>query len=113
VRKKRKVVEAIVPARKREPWFGCSHVVKQLQKSSGDVWSRISSAYALQKERQGRVNGDLARRERRWVKPSAGSASERYVGVSASFPNVNWERTGGGSGWRESAIQRSEYRQKR
>jgi len=27
VRKKRKVVEATVPARKREFWFGCSHVV--------------------------------------------------------------------------------------
>jgi len=59
---------------------------EQLQKSLGDVWSRISSAYALQKGRQGRVNGDLARRERRWVKPSAGSAGERYVGASASFP---------------------------
>jgi len=34
-----------------------------LQKSSGDAWSRISSANALQKERQGRVNGGLARSE--------------------------------------------------
>jgi hypothetical protein len=42
-----------------------------LQKSVGDVWSRISPANALQKERQGRVNGDLAPRSRRWVKPSA------------------------------------------
>jgi hypothetical protein len=31
-----------------------------LQKSAGGVWSRISSANALQKERQGRVNRDLA-----------------------------------------------------
>jgi hypothetical protein len=37
VRKKRKVVEAIVPARKREPRFGCPHVEVQLQKSSGGV----------------------------------------------------------------------------
>jgi hypothetical protein len=34
----------------------------QLQKSTGDAWSRRSSSYALQKERQGRVNGDLDRR---------------------------------------------------
>jgi hypothetical protein len=85
MRKKRKVVEAIVPARKRESkWSGCSHVVVQLQKSSGGAWSRISSAYAQQKLRQGRVNGDLARSERRWVKPAAGTASERSVGVPAN-----------------------------
>jgi hypothetical protein len=36
-----------------EPGFGCPHVVVQLQKSVGDVWSRISSANALQKERSG------------------------------------------------------------
>jgi len=83
--KKRKVVEAIVPARKRESSrSGCPHVVMQLQKSSGDLWSRISSAYAQQKLRQGRVNGDLARSERRWVKPPAGTASERSVAVPAN-----------------------------
>jgi hypothetical protein len=37
----------------RESGFGCSHVVMQLQKSVGDVWPRISSANALQKERSG------------------------------------------------------------
>jgi hypothetical protein len=36
-----------------EPGFGCPHVVTQLQKSVGDGWSRISSAYALQKQRSG------------------------------------------------------------
>jgi hypothetical protein len=41
----------------------------QLQKSVSDGWSRISSANALQKERQGRVNGDLALRGHRRVKP--------------------------------------------
>jgi hypothetical protein len=56
----------------------------QLQKSSGGVWSRISSAYAQQKLRQGRVNGDLARSERRWVKPSTGTAGERSVAVPAN-----------------------------
>jgi len=62
--KKRKEVEASVPARIRELGFGCPHVDCMLQKSVGDVWSPISSANALQKERQGRVNRDLARDER-------------------------------------------------
>jgi len=93
VRTKRKMVEAIVPARKREPRFGCPHVeVVQLQKSLGGVWPRISSANALQKERQGRVNGGLARSERRWVKPSTGEASERYVAVRPV--SRNGERSG-------------------
>jgi hypothetical protein len=42
-----------------------------LQKSAGDVWSRIRSANALQKGRQGRVNRDLALRGFRRVKPQA------------------------------------------
>jgi hypothetical protein len=46
-------VEASLPARVESLGFGCPHVVVQLQKSSGDVWSRISSANALQKERSG------------------------------------------------------------
>jgi len=44
------------PCEDQEPvntWFGCSHVEVQLQKSIGDNWSRISSAYALQKEWSG------------------------------------------------------------
>jgi hypothetical protein len=52
-RQKRKEVEASVPARIEELGFGCPHVEVQLQKSVGDVWSRISSANALQKERTG------------------------------------------------------------
>ena len=51
--KKRKEIEVSVPARIEEFGFGCSHVVMQLQKSVGDVWPRISSANALQKERSG------------------------------------------------------------
>jgi hypothetical protein len=78
-RQTRKKVEAFVPARMREHRFQCSHVVFQLQKSVGDDWPRISSANALQKERQGRVNGGLARSEGRRVKPSAGASSERLV----------------------------------
>jgi hypothetical protein len=44
------MVEAIVPARKRELGFGCPHVGNmQLQKSVGGVWSQIRSANALSK----------------------------------------------------------------
>jgi hypothetical protein len=67
------------PARMREHRFQCLHVVFQLQKSVGDDGPRISSANALQKERQGRVNGGLARSEGRRVKPSAATSSERLV----------------------------------
>jgi len=85
VREKRKEVEASVPARNQESGFGCPHVEEtQLQKSSGGVWPRISSANALQKERQGRVNGGLALGDGRRVTPSFGTESEEYVGVSAS-----------------------------
>jgi hypothetical protein len=77
--KKRKEIEVSVPARIEEFGFGCPHVVMQLQKSVGDVWPRISSANALQKERQGRVNGGLARGESRRVKPSSGASGEGYV----------------------------------
>jgi len=41
------------PCEDQELGFGCSHVVCMLQKSVGDVRSRISSANALQKERSG------------------------------------------------------------
>jgi hypothetical protein len=41
------------PCEGYESRFGCSHVVFQLQKSAGDAWPRIRSAYALQKERSG------------------------------------------------------------
>lgn len=56
------------------------------------------------------MNGDLARGERRRVKPSASTSSEGYV---ASRPH----RSGGrgsaeGSGWREIVIQRFTHRQK-
>lgn len=52
-RKTQKEVEASVSARTRKLRSGCPYVDSQLQKSSGDVWSQISSANALQKERPG------------------------------------------------------------
>lgn len=55
-----------------------------MQKSVGDVGSRISSSNALQKERHGRVNGDLARSEDRRVKPSVSTPGERSSRRSGS-----------------------------
>jgi hypothetical protein len=52
------------PCEDRELRFGCPHVVMQLQKSVGGVWSRISSANALQKERSGSSERGPSRRER-------------------------------------------------
>ena len=91
-RSKRKEVEASVPARIKSPGWVARTSCFKLQKSVGDVWPRISSANALQKERQGRVNGGLARSEGRRVKPSAGVSGEGYSRESASPPRR--ERTG-------------------
>jgi len=94
MRQKRKVVEATVPARIKGPGLVArTSNETQLQKSSGGVWPRISSANALQKERQGRVNGGLAFGDGRRVTPSSGTESERYVGASAS-PGCERARTG-------------------
>jgi len=71
-----------------------------LQKSAGDAWPRISSANALQKERQGRVNGGLARSGGWRVKPSAFASREREV---ASRPHRYVGRgSAQGPRWRES-----------
>jgi hypothetical protein len=75
----RKTVEAVVPTRIRESRFGCPHVEVQLQKSVGGVWSRISSAYALQKERSGSSERGPSTSESRRVKPSAGTSGETNV----------------------------------
>jgi len=58
----------------REFGFGCPHVEVQLQKSVGDVWSQISSAYALQKERTG-----SSERGPRSARRSAGETVGRHV----------------------------------
>jgi hypothetical protein len=90
--KKRMEVEASLPARIEELGFSCPHVVVQLQKSLGDVWPRISSANALQKERQGRVNGGLARSEGRRVKPSASASGERNESRVGHTANAGADR---------------------
>jgi len=104
VLKKRKEVEASVPARIKSSGLVARTSVVMLQKSVGEAWSRISSANALQKGRSRRVNGDLAGCEGQRVKPSArvSSEGESRVGLTAR----DGRGPAQGLGWRESAIQR-------
>jgi hypothetical protein len=92
-RKKRMEVEASLPARiaRARVWLLARRSL--LQKSVGDVWPRISSANALQKERQGRVNGGLAPCSCHWVKPGARARGEMTNRASA-FTATQRERTG-------------------
>jgi hypothetical protein len=78
VRKKRKMVEAIVPARKRELWFGCPHVGRNAVAEVGRrrLIPNTLGKRALKKGGQGRVNRGLARGERRRMKPSMNASSE-------------------------------------
>ena len=77
--KKRKEVEASVPARKRELGFGCPHVGMNAVAEVGKrrLVPNTLGKRALKKGGQGRVNGGLARSERRRMKPSANASSER------------------------------------
>jgi hypothetical protein len=92
-RRRRKEVEASVPARieRARVWLPARRST-QLQKSVGDVWSRISSAYALQKERSGSSErGPSLERE------SAGDTvgeRARRSGRRESASPVRRERTG-------------------
>ncbi len=65
MRKKRKVVMAIVPARKRGPRSQCPYVVFSCRSRQAASWLRISSYAALSKRVAVRVNGGLARNGRR------------------------------------------------
>jgi len=108
----------------QELGFGCSHVVVQLQKSVGDVWSRIRSANALQKERSGsseqgpssergsagdtvgsrverkacRKSGSPVRRARTGTRPRV--ARDRHPAAFASPKAVRWSRDRGCNGHR-------------
>jgi hypothetical protein len=109
---KRKEVEAFVPTRIRELGFGCPHVEVQLQKSVGDVWSQISSAYALQKERTGSSERG-PRSARRSAGETVGRHAERKERRESASPVEDGRGPAQGSGWREIVIQRSQHRQKR
>jgi len=75
MRQKRKVVMAIVPARKRESRAQCPYVVVQLQKSAGRILVPNKLVRSAPKRVAVRVNGDLARRGHR--RESAGGSVER------------------------------------
>jgi hypothetical protein len=94
MRQKRKMVEAIVPARKREIGFGCPHVGNAVAEvGRRRLVPNTLGKRALKKSGQGRVNGDLARNVRRRVKPSASRSGE---GTSAGRAHriENGERIG-------------------
>jgi len=59
MRKKRKVVMAIVPARKRELGLLVPYVVVQLQKSAGSILASNKLARSAPKRVAVRVNGGL------------------------------------------------------
>jgi hypothetical protein len=82
-RKKRKVVMAIVPARKRESEAECPYVVVQLQKSSGSILASNTLARSAPKRVAVRVNGGLATcRQRARERPMA-AHRETNAGESA------------------------------
>lgn len=82
-----------------------------LQKSIGDVWFQIRPANALQKERQGRVNGDLARGSHRGIFLGVGLGRKDARGPAS--PHYGGGGPAPGPGWREIVIQRSPHRQRR
>jgi len=75
MRKKRKVVMAIVPARKRESRAQCPYVVVQLQKSAGSILAPNKLVRSARKRVAVRVNGGLARHGHR--RENVGGGVER------------------------------------
>ena len=110
--KKRKEIEVSVPARIEEFGFGCSHVVMQLQKSVGDVWPRISSANALQKERSGSSERGPSS-ERRSAGETVGGRVGRRVQSRVGLTAKDGRGPAQDPGCREIVIQRLSHRQKR
>lgn len=89
--------------------WGSPRVVVQLQKSVGGGWSQIRSANALQKKRQGRVNGDLGWRDGQRVIPMARAPSERRSRRSDSPVKQTGEDRQTGPEWREIVIHWSHH----
>jgi hypothetical protein len=77
-RKKRKVVMATVPARKRESRAQCPYVVVQLQKSAGSILAPNKLVRSARKRVAVRVNGGLAKHGHR--RESVGGGAERNDG---------------------------------
>jgi len=89
-RQKRKVVMAIVPARKRESRAQCPYVVFQLQKSAGSILAPNKLVRSAPKRVAVRVNGGLARHNPR--REDVGEGIERKggwrVGLHALLKSV-------------------------
>jgi hypothetical protein len=84
--KKRKGVEASVPARiKKSPGLVARTSNRKLQKSVGDVWPRISSTHALQKERSGSSERGPSS-ERKSAGETVGGRVERNVRRESASP---------------------------
>jgi len=93
-RQKRKVVMAIVPARKRESRAQCPYVVVQLQKSAGSILAPNKLVRSARKRVAVRVNGGLAKHNHR--RESVGGGAERNDGwrVGLHAYSKEWWRTG-------------------
>jgi hypothetical protein len=83
--KKRKEVEASVPARTESSGLVARTSIETLQKSVGDVWPRISSANALQKERTGSSERGSSS-ERRSAGETVGRRVERNARRESTSP---------------------------
>jgi len=94
-------VEASLPARCESPgWFSARRV--QLQKSVGDLWSRISSANALQKERSGSSERGPSSEGRSAGETVGGRVERRECRESASPPKTGEDRRKAQGGARAS-----------
>jgi len=93
MRQKRKVVMAIVPARKREPRAQCPYVVVQLQKSAGRILASNKLARSARKRVAVRVNGGLARHGRR--RESVGGGAARRESWRVGLQSHSFESGGG------------------
>jgi len=90
--KKRKVVMAIVPARKRESRAQCPYVVVQLQKSAGSILAPNKLVRSARKRVAVRVNGGLARHGHRRENVGGGVERRRWwrVGLHAFLEKREW-----------------------
>jgi hypothetical protein len=73
------------PNEDQEPGFGCSHVVVCCRSRQANVWSRISSANALQKERSGSSEQGPSAATPPVGETAGGSQSERALAASNSL----------------------------
>jgi len=90
MRQKRKVVMAIVPARKRESRAQCPYVVIQLQKSAGSILAPNKLVRSARKRVAVRVNGGLAKHSHRRENVAFGVERRRCwrVGLHAFLKSV-------------------------